>query len=315
MISCNDDARIKVEFDKLNSKENNTPEPAHNIPSQFFHITDKIIDKINDDKYLIKITFREFLAYATPIVFNRILDEDKINELYTSIVEGYDIPFTIDCIYDPNSNAHEKNIKIINGNHRHGAISKYITEHDKHFDCNYKVYVWIYVVEDSESANLLKSVSLYKKINNSLPFMEPIIVDINVMAFLDKLCKVKQFKGKAILANNCLTSRQPRVNKKELYNLLNTSKEILESFVSKYSSNKNNLIITDDISNKFIDNVIEINHRLSLKGINNLYDDNQLAQNKGYYEQAVEIGFFLNLKKSNYPKEIWIKYLCNPSDI
>jgi hypothetical protein len=315
MISCNDDARIKVEFDKLNSKENNTPEPAQNIPSQFFHITDKIIDKINDDKYLIKITFREFLAYATPIVFNRILDEDKINELYTSIVEGYDIPFTIDCIYDPNSSAHEKNIKIINGNHRHGAISKYITEHDKHFDCNYKVYVWIYVVEDSESANLLKSVSLYKKINNSLPFMEPIIVDINVMAFLDKLCKVKRFKGKAILSNQCETSRQPRVNKKELYNLLNTSKEILESFVSKYSSNKNNLIITDDISNKFIDNVVEINHRLSLKGINNLYNDNQLAQNKGYYEQAVEIGFFLNLKKSNYPKEIWIKYLCNPSDI
>jgi hypothetical protein len=314
-MSYKEEARIKVEFEKLNSKENSTVEQAQNIPSQFFHITDKIIDKINDNKYLIKITFREFLAYATPIVFNRVLDEEKINELYTSIVEGYDIPFTIDCIYDPNTNAHEKNIKIINGNHRHGAITKYITEHDKHFNCNYKVYAWIYVVEDSESANLLKSVSLYKKINNSLPFMEPIIVDINVMAFLDKLCKVNRFKGKAILSNQCETSRQPRVNKKELYTLLNTSKEILESFISKYSSNQNNLIITDNILNKFIDNVIEINHQLSLKGINNLYNDNKLAQNKGYYEQAVEIGFFLNLKKSNYPKEVWIKYLCNPSEI
>jgi len=135
------------------------------------------------------------------------------------------------------------------------------------------------------------------------------------MAFLDKLCKVNRFKGKAILSNQCETSRQPRVNKKELYTLLNTSKEILESFISKYSSNQNNLIITDDILNKFIDNVIEINHQLSLKGINNLYNDNKLAQNKGYYEQAVEIGFFLNLKKSNYPKEVWIKYLCNPSEI
>ena len=314
-MSYVDDARIKVEFDKLNSKENNASDPAQNISLQFFNIADKIIDKINDDKFLIKITFREFLAYATPIVFNRVLDEDKINELYASIVEGYDIPFTIDCIYDPNSNAHEKNIKIINGNHRHGAISKYITEHDKHFDCNFKVYAWIYVVEDSESANLLKSVSLYKKINNSLPFMEPIIVDINVMAFLDKLCKVKRYKGKAILSNQCETSRQPRINKKELYNLLNTSKEILESFVSKYSINKNNLIITDDILNQFIENIYEINHLLSLKGINNLYNDNQLAQNKGYYEQAVELGFFLNLKKSNYPKELWIKYLSNPSDI
>ena len=145
--------------------------------------------------------------------------------------------------------------------------------------------------------------------------MEPIIVDINVMAFLDKLCKVKRYKGKAILSNQCETSRQPRINKKELYNLLNTSKEILESFVSKYSNNKNNLIITDDILNQFIENIYEINHLLSLKGINNLYNDNQLAQNKGYYEQAVELGFFLNLKKSNYPKELWIKYLSNPSDI
>lgn len=313
-MSYVDDARIKVEFDKLNSKENNASDPVHNIPL-FFNIADKIIDKINDDKFLIKITFREFLAYATPIVFNRVLDEDKINELYASIVEGYDIPFTIDCIYDPNSNVHEKNIKIINGNHRQGAISKYITEHDKHFDCNFKVYAWVYVVEDSESANLLKSVSLYKKINNSLPFMEPIIVDINVMAFLDKLCKVKRYKGKTILSNQCEKARQPKINKKELYNLLNTSKEILESFVSKYSINKNNLIITDDILNQFIENIYEINHLLSLKGINNLYNDNQLAQNKGYYEQAVELGFFLNLKKSNYPKEIWIKYLSNPSDI
>jgi hypothetical protein len=313
-MSYNDDVRINIEFDKLNSKKN-TPELIKNNPLQIFNITDKIIDKISDDKYLIKITFREFLAYATPIVFNRVLDEDKIKELYISIVEGYDIPFTIDCIYDPNSDMHEKSIKIINGNHRHGAISKYITEHDKRFECNFKVYVWIYVVEDSESANLLKSVSLYKKINNSLPFMEPIIVDINVMAFLDKLCNVKRYKGKSILSNLCETSRQPRINKKELYNLLNTSKEILESFISKYSNNINNLIITEDILNQFIDNIYEINHRLSLKGINNLYNDNRLAQNKGYYEQAVELGFFLNLKKSNYPKEVWIKYLSNPSDI
>ena len=94
-MSYVDDARIKVEFDKLNSKENNASDPVHNTPL-FFNIADKIIDKINDDKFLIKITFREFLAYATPIVFNRVLDEDKINELYASIVEGYDIPFTID---------------------------------------------------------------------------------------------------------------------------------------------------------------------------------------------------------------------------
>jgi hypothetical protein len=134
------------------------------------------------------------------------------------------------------------------------------------------------------------------------------------MAFLDKLCSVKRFKGKAILSNKCEISRQPKINKKEVFNLLNTNKDILESFVST-CSNTNNLIITDNVLSQFIENINEINHRLSLKGINQLYNDNQIAQNKGYYEQAVELGFFLNLKKSNYPKEVWIKYICNPADI
>ena len=310
-MSYIDDTGINEQFEKINSKTSDPPNTT-NIP--FFNITDKIIDKINDDKYLIKIGFRELLAYASPIVFNRELEQTKIVELYTSIADGYAIPFTIDAIYDKKSKIDEKIIKIINGNHRHGAIQKYITAHDKYFSCDYKVYVWIYAVDECETTNVKQSIELYSKINNHLPFKEPIIVDINVMEFLNKLCRQKRFKG-LILSNQCETSRQPRINKKELFNLLNTNKDILENFLSKYSVNKNNLIITDDILSQFIENINEINHLLSLKGINSLYSDTQLSQNRTYYEQAVEVGFFLNLKKSNYPKEIWIKYLCNPTDI
>ena len=310
-MSYTDDTRIHEQFEKINSKTSDPPNTT-NIP--FFNITDKIIDKINDDKYLIKIGFRELLAYASPIVFNRELEQTKIDELYTSIADGYAIPFTIDAIYDKKSKIDEKIIKIINGNHRHGAIQKYITAHDKYFNCDYKVYVWIYAVDECETTNVKQSIELYSKINNHLPFKEPIIVDINVMEFLNKLCRQKRFKG-LILSNQCETSRQPRINKKELFNLLNTNKDILENFLSKYSVNKNNLIITEDILSQFIENINEINHLLSLKGINSLYSDTQLSQNRTYYEQAVEIGFFLNLKKSLYPKERWIKYLCNPVDI
>lgn len=310
-MSYTDDTGINEQFEKINSKTSDPPNTT-NIP--FFNITDKIIDKINDDKYLIKIGFRELLAYASPIVFNRELEQTKIDELYASIADGYAIPFTIDAIYDKKSKIDEKIIKIINGNHRHGAIQKYITAHDKYFSCDYKVYVWIYAVDECETTKVKQSIELYTKINNHLPFKEPIIVDINVMEFLNKLCRQKRFKG-LILSNQCETSRQPRINKKELFNLLNTNKDILENFLSKYSVNKNNLIITEDILSQFIENINEINHLLSLKGINSLYSDTQLSQNRTYYEQAVEVGFFLNLKKSNYPKEIWIKYLCNPTDI
>lgn len=318
-----DNDRIAKQFDKMNAKtgtlavhavQADPTDPAQ--LAQLFNIADKIIDKINDSKYLVKIGFRELMAYATPIVFNRDLDKDKIDELYASIVDGYNIHFTIDAIYDPNTIIQDKSIKVINGNHRYGAVCKYITEHDKLFSCNYKVYVWIYVVEDCETTNVNQSISLYTKINSHLPFKEPIIVDINVMAFLDKLCRQKRFKGLIVTREQSSTAQQPRINKKEIFNLLNASKDILENFVSMYSVNKNNLIITDAILSQFIENINEINHRISLKGINSLYSsDGLIAQNKGYYDQAVELGFFLNLKRSNYSKEVWIKYLCTPADI
>jgi hypothetical protein len=326
--ATNEDDRITKQFQKLFEKQGEADDvgetgeagdaddtsPHQNIPLQFFNITDNIIDRINDKKYLIKISFRELMAYASPIVFNRELEQTKIDELYASITEGYSIPFTIDAIFDPKAKIDEKIIKIINGNHRHGAICKYIAEHDKYFRCNYKVYVWIYVVDECETTNVKQSIELYTKINNHLPFKEPIIIDINIMEFLNKMCRERRFSG-LILSNQCQVARQPRINKKELFILLNTNKDILETFVSNYSSNKNNLIITSEILSHFISNINEINHRLSLKGISNLYNETLLAQNKGYYEQAVAIGFFLNLKKSNYPKEVWIKYLNNPTNI
>jgi hypothetical protein len=321
-MSFNDED-IKKAFEKTdnNAKHSQQTQHSQSPPSQqqqqpsqpYFNIADRTIDKISEDKYLVKISFRELMAYATPIVFNRDLDTSKIDELYASIVEGYEIPFTIDAIYDKKAKVEEKSIKIINGNHRHGAICKYITEHDHNFTCEYKVYVWVYEVDECETTNMKRSIELYTKINNHLPFKEPVIVDINVMEFMNRLCKQRRFKG-LILANQCETSRQPRVNKKEIFNLLNANKDVLEQFVSMYS-NSNNKIITEEILSQFIENINMINHRLSLKGIVDLYSEGLLAQNRGVYDQAVEMGFYLNLRKSKYPKEVWIKYLTNPTDV
>jgi len=294
---------------------NNSNESNNN----HFNIDDNIIDRINENKYLVKISFRELKTYACPIVFNRDIDQFKVNELYTSIVDGYLIPFTIDAIYDKKSKIDDKTIKIINGNHRYGAISKYITEHDINFNCEYKVYAWVYVVDECETTNIKQSIELYTKINNHLPFKEPIIIDINVMEFLNKLCSTETKRDypimKAILTTNGEKCHQPNINKKELFNLLNTSKEILESFLLKYSENSKNLIITDEILKIFIENITMINHRLSIKDFNELYSDNPSAQNKKYFDKAFKIGFFLNLKKSKFPKEEWIKFLCDPTEI
>jgi hypothetical protein len=278
-----------------------------------FNIADKIIDKIDDERFLVKISFHELMEYAAPITFNRDLDEEQIEKLYVSIVEDY-IPFTMDAIYDTTSKIDEKSIKIINGNHRRAAICKYITEHDNNFSCDYKVYVWIYVVDDCESSNIQRSINLYTKINNHLPFKAPIVIAVNVMEFLNRLCKHK-FKGKAIMANTRDTSHQPKINKNELYKLFDANKDILERFVSIYSVNTNNLIITDAILDKFIANIEAINKSIWLKGITNVYSSSLVAENKKVWEKALEIGFFLNLKNSLYSKEVWIKHLCDPSSI
>jgi hypothetical protein len=303
----------------------NTPRPVPQAPQQqqqpqqpqqqrYFNIYDKIIHSI-DGKFFIKISFRELKAYASAITFNRDVDEEQVDKLFASIKDGYHYPFTMDAIYDKTVNIGENSIKIINGNHRHAAICKYIAEHDKDFSCDYMVFMWISVVDECESTNLQQSIELYTMVNNHLPFKEPINVSIDAMKFVEKLCSLNQFKGKIKTQKGNDTSHQPRIHKNELYKLLEKNKDILEEFVSTHSVNRNNLIITEDILNKFIESIKDINHRISLKEKYELYSHNKLVENNKYYEEAVDIGLYLNLKNSNFPKEMWIKHLCDPSSI
>lgn len=321
-MSFNDDDRINEQFENLNKTPTSTVSPQADYHNKHFDITDKIIDKIDNNKFLIKITFREFMVYADAIRFQRQFEESKIDELYTSIVDGYTIPFTIDAIYDKTCEFGDNNIKIINGNHRHKAVCKYITDHDDRFNCEYKVYIWIYVVDDCEDTNSKQSIELYKKINNHLPFKEPINIDITDRAqkFCNKLCSTETKRNFPFLKGIRKTVRgetchQPNINIHEISKLLIINNEIIERFLSKYSDYENNLIITENILNDFVKNIKIINHQLFLKKYDGLYSGNKLAENRIYFDKAVEIGFFLNQKNSKYPKEEWIKFLCDPTKI
>ena len=320
-MSFNND-EINEQFENLNKTPISTVSPQADYHNKYFDITDKIIDKIDNNKFLIKITFREFMVYADAIRFQRQFEESKIDELYTSIVEGYTIPFTIDAIYDKTCEVGDNNIKIINGNHRHKAICKYITDHDDRFNCEYKVYIWIYVVDDCEDTNAKQSIELYKKINNHLPFKEPINIDITDRAqkFCNKLCSTETKRNFPFLKGIRKTVRgetchQPNINIHEVSKLLIINNEIIERFLSKYSDYETNLIITENILNDFVMNIKIINHQLFLKKYDGLYSGNKLAENRIYFDKAVEIGFFLNQKNSKYPKEEWIKFLCDPTKI
>jgi hypothetical protein len=299
----------------------NTPRPvpqAHQAAQPHFNI----IDMIDENRFLVKISFNELLEYAAPIMFNRHIDEEQADKILSSIEEGYMYPFTMDAIYDSTVNIGEKNIKIINGNHRHYAIYKYveklIAKDEDPFNCKYYVYVWISVVDECESTNKKLSMNLYTLVNNHLPFKEPINVNIDAMDFVNKLFKHKSWGGNAII-DTCKRVSQPRIKKAELYEFLDKHKDILEDFVSMHSVDKNNLIITEDILDKFIKNIDKINTSIWKKYIDNPTDvyssEKKLVKNSNIWGKAKKENFYLNLIDSNFPKEIWIKHLSDLSSI
>jgi hypothetical protein len=299
----------------------NTPRPvpqAQQAAQPHFNI----IDMIDENRFLVKISFNELLEYAAPIMFNRHIDEEQADKILSSIEEGYMYPFTMDAIYDSTVNIGEKNIKIINGNHRHYAIYKYveklIAKDEDPFNCKYYVYVWISVVDECESTNKKLSMNLYTLVNNHLPFKEPININIDAMDFVNKLFQHKSWGGNAII-DTCKRVSQPRIKKAELYEFLDKHKDILEDFVSMHSVDKNNLIITEDILDKFIKNIDKINTSIWKKYIDNPTDvyssEKKLVKNSNIWGKAKKENFYLNLIDSNFPKELWIKHLCDPSSI
>ena len=347
MSSSVEYARIDAQFNNINA---NVPIPTLPIPQQFpqhphtpraalntprpvpqpqqptqpqpLQPHFNIIDMIDENRFLVKISFNELLEYAAPIMFNRHIDEEQADKILSSIEEGYMYPFTMDAIYDSTVNIGEKNIKIINGNHRHYAIYKYveklIAKDEDPFNCKYYVYVWISVVDECESSNKKLSMNLYTLVNNHLPFKEPINVNIDAMDFVNKLFKHKSWGGNSII-DTCKRVSQPRIKKAELYEFLDKHKDILEDFVSMHSVDKNNLIITEDILDKFIKNIDKINTSIWKKYIDNPTDvyssEKKLVKNSNIWGKAKKENFYLNLIDSNFPKEIWIKHLCDPSSI
>ena len=298
------------------------PQPQQPTQPQPLQPHFNIIDMIDKNRFLVKISFNELLEYAAPIMFNRHIDEEQADKILSSIEEGYMYPFTMDAIYDSTVNIGEKNIKIINGNHRHYAIYKYveklIAKDEDPFNCKYYVYVWISVVDECESSNKKLSMNLYTLVNNHLPFKEPINVNIDAMDFVNKLFKHKSWGGNSII-DTCKRVSQPRIKKAELYEFLDKHKDILEDFVSMHSVDKNNLIITEDILDKFIKNIDKINTSIWKKYIDNPTDvyssEKKLVKNSNIWGKAKKENFYLNLIVSNFPKEIWIKHLCDPSSI
>jgi hypothetical protein len=268
-----------------------------------FNIYDNIIDKKSNDVFLVKLKFRDFLAYTNYWCFNRKICQDKVEELYNSLCQDYDIPFTLHAVYDEKHMDPVRKLLILDGQHRREAIYKYIEMHDKNWTCDYNVWIWVHKISDAETHNTSHVLELFKKINNNRVFEEDELPDTFIIDLVQQLCDVPLFKRKKVIGTNNLTNscHAPCIHKKELNVLFSAHRELLKT------SNKT---VTE-----LVENIQRINHKISLKQFDELYYASHRMQEKTRYHKAVDKGFFLNLKNSKFSPEIWIKLVCNPDGI
>lgn len=277
---------IDNEYNEYSEEETNT-----------FNICDKIVVVMNNNTFLIQITFRELLRYSDSWSFNRRIDDNKTEELYQTLCQGYDIPWTLHAVYDNTVSSYYKKILILDGQHRKKAINTYIENNDAYMTCNRKVWIWIYKIDYSETTNSSMAHDFFKKINNNRVFQNEELPNTFVINLVNMISKNKVLRKGIKCQDANQTSHSPFIHKKELNAILNENKEIIKTMTLE----------------EIIDNIIKINNKLSLKVYENIYGRDKSHQNK--FNKAISIGFFLNLgKKSKYPLTTWIKFIGNPND-
>lgn len=276
-------------------------EICEDIP--IFNIHDKIIDMKDDNTFFISMSFRELIAYSKSWCFNRRIDEAKVKELYAELCTAYHIPYILHAVYDETHKDSVRKLLILDGQHRLEVIKEYVKEKDTEQDCNYKVWVCVYKINHSETSNTKDVIEIFKKINKNRVFDESELPDTYIIDVVKKLCEVKAFKKTKAIRQNMLnnTCHSPFIHVKELNALMNGHKETLKN------SNKT----VDEL----VQNIVKLNHIISMKSFEELYTPANRATEKIKYQKAIAIGFFLNLKKSKYPPDVWIRFVCNPDII
>lgn len=255
----------------------------------------KTIDKFNSTKKLKKIHYRVYSkCYSTDLFFNRAINETKVNELHEVISnEENDIPWICHAIVDMKTN---KKL-IVDGQHRHEAISKFI-KNDKRMECDKYLYIFEHKIEDLELDSCRSDViNLLKKLNNNMPFNEDELPSNKIAEFIAKL-KFDSALNEGIGYNEkTQTCYKSKIHQKELFELFN----------------KNAYLTKNMTIDQMINNLRQINHHLSLMSNEKLYKGFKL--NTTSIENAQKMVFYLGLKDSAYPPNYWIKYIQNPADI
>lgn len=266
-----------------------------------FDITTKIIDKKDENTFLIKLSFREIIIYTENWCYNRTICEKKVDDIYKSICDGYPIPFILQAVYDENHTNNNAKILIIDGQHRKAAVQKYVQENDVNMDCPYSAWICVYKINNAETNNTNAVIDIFKRINNNRVFDEKELPNTIIIDLVKSICEVPLFRKNNVIktGDNNSKAHPPCIHKKELNGLLNQHQDTIKNCGKTIQELTTNIQV--------------INHKLSMMKFEDLYTvANRQAETKRY-QTAVAKKFFLNLKNSKYTPEVWIKYVVDPN--
>lgn len=251
-----------------------------------------IIEQCTSNISLIKLSFIDVVRYTSHWTYNRTIDVNRVDELFTSLSNKAFInpPWLFHSVFDSNEDSFM--YKIIDGSHRLEAIRRFVDNEDNYVESNNRfVYTWLYDIPNAE--NSLKTVELFKKINNNFIISNEQLPDLFIMNLVEEVCKHNDFKDGIIVKDTTTYAHKPKIHKKELRDLFVSKRDILE-----------NMTISEIISK------MDYINKLLLKK-----QPRELASKSKDYDKvtkAYKLNFCLNLYR--FTPDKWIEFINHDKD-
>jgi len=294
------DAKKTPYYDIDNEEYYTDDESEKNISINF---KNNIISNINDNCNIIKIPIGDLVRKTKNWIYNREINEEKVNELFEHICSqkykhGYSCDWIIILVYDKFADNGNYNNIVIDGQHRREALRRAL-ENEK-INENISIHCIMYEINYCETKNIEKTINLFNSVNNNRPLTKIDYPDTRSIILVNKIKLDKEIvpDTSVIKKNgkeNGRGANQPFITEKELYNII-------------YNNSKFWIHLTDE---EFINNLKNISKKISWVLYENIYTCSET--NRKRYDKALKYKFWLNLKDSEkYNPDKWIKFIATP---
>lgn len=263
--------------------------------------------KYDDNIILYKIYAKSFIKLCKDWTENRVLDENRINQIKEAYIKNDKVLLTSSfrVFYDKSN----KELTIIDGHHRKKSLIE-LCKDDINGEFNPMILLVIHEF-DNLNDDILHDLHIKSNMSKQLELYQ-------IPSKLRKML-IDKIKKDCVLSNgisktvNAKTARYPKISLNELAEL--SGKILLE--YPELKLDDSNLEKCNIKLDEIIVNLKKINNYLSLIFINDNFRKLGYGLNKKEIERinkCFEFNFYLNMVESPYSIENWFKYIKNPEE-